>query len=112
MLKYKVAEPKYVHVVDIHDLPSDMQEFVHQTSVDNEYDVHDYRDGDYYFTVDFVGLPYSIQKEVDEHEVTDPDDPDDIAFSLYQWNELIATLKEQLPPEVVAQNKLAIYCWH
>lgn len=127
MLDVKAHIPKYLHTVDIHDLPEDMQQLVREISQRDEYRMLDYSDGDYCYLVD---LSLAAKDVTSDEELTAyVEETADAAtypfadwsrfvpyrselFEYAAWLRLIRYLVANLPAEVVETNKLALDVWH
>ena len=127
MLPVRERAPKYIHIVDIYDLPDNYQAFVREISQRNEYRMLDYSDGDYYYVADLSLVKKDrTQEEALQAFVEETADPSTYPFAEWRkeapyeaelfeyvtWLGLVRYMVANLPEEVVETNKLAIYVWH
>lgn len=127
MLNVKTHTPHYIHSARIYDLPEEYRELVREISQEDSYRTYDYMDGDYYYVVD-LNLP-NLDTTSDELLTTYAEEeaaPETYPFKewerhvyrgmeLYEyvkWLRMVRYLVENLPEEVLATNKFAIYVSH
>ncbi len=126
MLAVRPATPRYLHVVDIFELPETMQTWAREWG-NRDAEQLDNVDGDYKVALDFRYLgedltPDDIVERVLEGELDEADYPyaawkdhrnDFVEYiDLKRWRDVVRYIAENLPPELVAENKVALYIWH
>jgi len=125
MLKFKSNVPRYLHSVSIFDLPAHMQEGARDWG-NNCDEQLDYQDGDFYVVLDFKDILADLTEDSVLQATLDGDLPEeDYPFAWQEeaddfegyaarkrWADVTRYIAQNLPAELVAENKVALYLWH
>ena len=127
MLPVSTVKPKYIHTVDIFDLPEEYQQFIRDISQRNEYRILNYSDGDYFYVADLsLAKKDQTSEDVLEAFLEERAAPSTYPFAEWRkeapheaklfeyvtWLKLVRYMVANLPEDVVATNSLAIDIWH
>ncbi len=126
MLTVRSVTPRYLHVVDIFELPEPMQQWAREWG-NRDAEQLDNCDGDFKVALDFRCLGEDrtpddiVERVLDGDLETDDypyaawkdhrDDFDEYA-DLKRWRDVVRYIAENLPADLVAENKVALFIWH
>ena len=127
-LNVKPVEHRYLWTIDIMDLPEEHQDAFRAFGMENEYDCIDYHDGDYHLKLDFLAAAKDqTSLEAMEPFIEEDDDVFETDYPFEEWRKhkshstftdylgwvlAMRYVVEQLSPEIVAENKIALWVWH
>ena len=125
MLRFKTITPRYRHSVSIFDLPVEMQGWARAwANADGE--ILDYQDGNFYVPIDLQSTLADTTPDDKVQAVLDGDLAEDsypVAWreeadtfedyaALKRWQDVARYIRENLPRELVSENKVALYVCH
>ena len=125
MLQFKTITPRYRHSVSIFDLPEEMQGWARAWANDGG-EMLDYQDGGFYMPIDLQSTLADTTPDDKVQAVLDGDlaegsypvawqeeaDTFEDYAALKRWRDVARYIGENLPRELVSENKVALYVWH